>query len=250
MPFIHDSHHLNDTIAMSQFLRRCSTLLRPSNSIQRGCFNRCLQSDSSGYDGDGKTTVSVMNRDERYLILIDTYSSVGFRLNSGLFVMGPIALFPRTIFHWDVNSVADVNVKSLSLFWMVEPKVDILVIGTGDEGLTIDQETRIFLKQKNISCEIMSSAKAAATFNFLNADNRNVAAALIPPTVDPSVMGDHAFDTKAARKTLFKLDRTEEIKDREYYRWNKAVLEYEKTLFQKGKGSKKDLPKLDKDKES
>ena len=200
--------------------------------------------DSSGYDGDGKTTVSVLNRDERELLLIDTYSSAGFRLNSGLFVVGPLAIFPRTIFHWDVNSVADINSKSLSLFWMLEPKIDILLIGTGDEGLTIDQDVRIFLKQKNISCEIMSSSRAAAEFNWLNVDNRNVAAALIPPIVDSTIDTEEAWDNQAAKRTQFLESRSYEIQMKDFWRSNKELLDFEKKKVEE-KSRKKTYLKKD-----
>ena len=41
------------------------------------------QSESSSYEGSGKTTVTILNEDVTY-ILIDSFSLSGFRLNTGL----------------------------------------------------------------------------------------------------------------------------------------------------------------------
>lgn len=116
-----------------------------------------------------------------------------------------MAIFPKTIFHWDVNSVGDVNEASLSLFWLIEPKIDILLIGVGDRGLTIDPKVRLFLARKHINVEVMATADAVPLFNFLNIDRRNVAAALIPPTnVEFNNPDSDVIDLAAVRGRLFK----------------------------------------------
>jgi NADH dehydrogenase [ubiquinone] 1 alpha subcomplex assembly factor 3 len=38
-------------------------------------------------------------------------------------VLGPMAIFPRTVLSWNVGSVDDINEDSLSLFCMLEPKI-------------------------------------------------------------------------------------------------------------------------------
>jgi NADH dehydrogenase [ubiquinone] 1 alpha subcomplex assembly factor 3 len=106
----------------------------------------------------------------------------GFRINTGVLFIGPVAIFPRTVFQWDVNSIHDINEESLSLFWLIEPKIDILVIGVGDRGLELDPKIRVFMAKKGVTCEVLSTPEAVATFNFMNNDHRNVACALIPPS--------------------------------------------------------------------
>lgn len=160
--------------------RLCSAIKRLTRVPCRTCYMDLTYSRGGAYEGDGKTSLTVLNRDVDHMLLIDSYSTHGFRLNSGLFVCGPAAFFPRTLMHWDVAGPWDVTPASLSLFWLLEPKPDVLVIGVGDRGRTIDDEVRIFMKKKKINVEVLDTAAACAAFNFMNADNRNVAAAMIP----------------------------------------------------------------------
>ncbi|VDM81301.1 unnamed protein product [Strongylus vulgaris] len=64
-------------------------------------------------------------------------SCYGFRLLDGTFLYGPVALFPKTALSWRVQTPADITPhitpRSLSLFAMLEPKIDILVVGAGDK---------------------------------------------------------------------------------------------------------------------
>lgn len=85
---------------------------------------------------------------------------------------------------------------------MLEPKIDVLVVGTGNQSSSPEISRRIikFIKAFGINVEVLRTEqvkrfsniyillylfiyffKACATFNFLNTENRMVAAALIPP---------------------------------------------------------------------
>lgn len=138
----------------------------------------------AAYEGDGKTTVSVLNKERGDMLLVDSYSTAGFRLNNGLFVVGPVALFPRSVLQWRVRSSLDITKESLSLFTLLEPKLDVLVIGFGDRGVSgrLDMELMLYLRRKKISVEMHPTSTACTTFNFLNVEDRSVAAAMIPPT--------------------------------------------------------------------
>lgn len=185
-------------------------ILRRSSAIGRllrlPC-RTCLTFDRGGaYDGDGKTSLTVLNRDEEDMLLIDSYSSHGFRLNSGLFVCGPAAFFPRTIMHWDVEGPWDVTVGSLSLFWLLEPKPDLLIIGVGDKGMTIDDEVRLFMHKKKITMEILDTAHACAHFNWMNSDHRNVVAGLIPNQTMKLQLDTEQWDNVLVKHRLFHAD--------------------------------------------
>lgn len=136
---------------------------------------------ADNYEGDGKTTVTILNREHKHLIMIDTYNNYGFRLNNGIFAFGPLAVFPRTILHWNVNTAEELTTESLSLFCLLEPKIDILIIGTGDKNILPSKDVLKFLKSNKISAEILPTDQACSTFNFLNAEGRLVAGAFIPP---------------------------------------------------------------------
>ena len=50
----------------------------------------------------GKTQVTILNQ-EQDGIYMSAYSSMGFRLADGMRVVGPCAVFPRSILHWNVS---------------------------------------------------------------------------------------------------------------------------------------------------
>ena len=132
------------------------------------------------YEGDGMTTMTNLNR-ERDDLLVNSYGQVGFRLNNGVFFCGPIVLFRRSVFQWDVPSLAKLNQDAFSLFRLLEPKVDLLIIGIGDEDARPPPAISQFLHQQKIRFEILTTRHACSTYNFLAAENRHVAAALLPP---------------------------------------------------------------------
>lgn len=54
-----------------------------------------VQIGTPTYDGDGKTNAQIINKDIENGILINAISKLGFRLNTDLFVVGPMIIFPR-----------------------------------------------------------------------------------------------------------------------------------------------------------
>ncbi|XP_042221819.1 NADH dehydrogenase [ubiquinone] 1 alpha subcomplex assembly factor 3-like isoform X2 [Homarus americanus] len=143
-------------------------------------------------------------------LMVDSYSQVGFRLNNGMSVIGPIALFPKTVLSWRVRSSQDINEDSLSLFYLLEPRLDILVIGVGDQGCRVDTRIIRFMKNKGVSLEILPTVSACTTFNFLNQERRYVAAALIPP-VAISVNEDDLVQAERRRKKLYQSTEDDEV---------------------------------------
>ncbi|XP_030371059.1 NADH dehydrogenase [ubiquinone] 1 alpha subcomplex assembly factor 3 [Scaptodrosophila lebanonensis] len=138
---------------------------------------------SNAYDYDGKTKVSIFNTEVNLGLMITGYSQYGFRLNNDMVLIGPITVFPRSVLSWNVNSFEDINEQSLRLFPTLEPKLDVLIIGIGDQSPSTSLSKRIieFMKKYKINVEVLRTEQACATFNFLNAENRMVACALIPP---------------------------------------------------------------------
>lgn len=54
-----------------------------------------LQTGTASYEGDGKTTVSILNQEVEGGLMINAFSQMGFRLNNGMMVLGPMAIFPK-----------------------------------------------------------------------------------------------------------------------------------------------------------
>ncbi|XP_040264612.1 NADH dehydrogenase [ubiquinone] 1 alpha subcomplex assembly factor 3 isoform X2 [Bufo bufo] len=126
-----------------------------------------------------KTTVTRMERDSADIMFIESYSSLGFIIN-GDRIVGPCAVLPRSILQWNVASHRNISLESLSLFHLLVPKIEILVLGTGDRVERLDPAIAKFMRQKGVAIEIQDTPNACATYNFLTSERRVTAAALIP----------------------------------------------------------------------
>uniref|UniRef100_A0A7M5X8K0 NADH dehydrogenase [ubiquinone] 1 alpha subcomplex assembly factor 3 n=1 Tax=Clytia hemisphaerica TaxID=252671 RepID=A0A7M5X8K0_9CNID len=116
--------------------------------------------------------------------VVGRYSTQGFHIQ-GNKLYGPVALLPRSFYSWKVKDASDITVKSLQLFTVAEPKIEILVIGTGLKIERLSQEVRDYMRRHNIALEVLDTPNACSTFNFLLEENRMPGAALIPPTDIP-----------------------------------------------------------------
>lgn len=106
----------------------------------------------------------------------------GFRLNN-IKTLGPVALFPRAAYPWYIAKLEDINEQSLCIFYLVKPKIDTLIIGTGDQEVPKSVVRTILdvTRKHRINIEILSTDLACTTFNFLQTQDRMVGAALVPP---------------------------------------------------------------------
>lgn len=135
----------------------------------------------SGPDGDLilPATLSKVNVVEAAPV-IQGYFTNGFMIR-GVRVMGSVALLPRGMLHWKVTGEHDVCPESFSLFHMIEPRIDLVVLGTGSKVERVSPALTSYLQRKGISLEVQDTPNACATFNFLLDEGRPAGAALIPP---------------------------------------------------------------------
>ncbi|XP_071406473.1 NADH dehydrogenase [ubiquinone] 1 alpha subcomplex assembly factor 3 isoform X2 [Pithys albifrons albifrons] len=158
-------------------LRRLGPAARwaPHRAPFRG--HRLTPADDEMYQ---RTRVTVLEPESPNIMFIEGYSNRGFTI-SGDLVVGPCAVLPRSILQWNVGSHRDISHESLSLFRLLEPRIEILVLGTGDR---VERLPPAMLKQMRacgIAVEVQDTPNACATFNFLMSEKRMVAAGLIPP---------------------------------------------------------------------
>ncbi|XP_062522797.1 NADH dehydrogenase [ubiquinone] 1 alpha subcomplex assembly factor 3-like [Corticium candelabrum] len=133
----------------------------------------------------GATSLNILGPDnERKMVYINRYSTKGFTIN-GMRVFGSVALLPRAILQWKISDRKELTPEAFSLFHLVEPRIEILVLGLGDRSDRLNPDVHNFLRRKGIPVEIQSTQHACATFNFLMEEGRIAAAGLIPPTVLP-----------------------------------------------------------------
>ncbi|XP_026954523.1 NADH dehydrogenase [ubiquinone] 1 alpha subcomplex assembly factor 3 isoform X2 [Orcinus orca] len=106
-----------------------------------------------------RTRISLLQRESPHDMYIDSYNSRGFT----------------------VGSHQDITEESFSLFWMLEPRIEIVVVGTGDRTERLQSHLLRAMRQRGIAVEVQDTPNACATFNFLCHEGRVTGAALIPP---------------------------------------------------------------------
>ncbi|KAL2091584.1 hypothetical protein ACEWY4_013847 [Coilia grayii] len=153
-----------------------------SPSLVRG--HRLGPADDELYQ---RTTVTLMQKEKEGGAMIHSYSPTGFNID-GNRVIGPCAVIPPAILQWNVGSHKDITIESLALFYMLEPRIEVLVLGTGGRMERLDPEVLAFLKKKGIAVEVQATEHACATFNFLSSERRITAAGLIPPPVSTELV--------------------------------------------------------------
>nr|XP_061788325.1 NADH dehydrogenase [ubiquinone] 1 alpha subcomplex assembly factor 3-like [Nerophis lumbriciformis] len=151
-----------------------------SQFLSRG--HRLGPSDDEMYQ---RTSVSIMKKEPGSGIMIHSYSTQGFDID-GNRVFGPCAVLPPAILQWKVGSFKDITEESVSLFHMLVPHIEILVLGTGTRLERIHPSVLALLKSKGIAVEVQDTPNACATFNFLIDEHRVAAAGLIPPSFSSS----------------------------------------------------------------
>ena len=117
---------------------------------------------------------------------ITAFGDKAFQVNDK-FIRQSILLLPSSVYMWQVKDFDDITIESLSFFTLVYPTIEILFIGTGETTKRIDPEITEYFKSKGIVLEVCSTIHAASSFNVLNAEGRNVGAALLtllPMTAD------------------------------------------------------------------
>lgn len=111
--------------------------------------------------------------------VIERYAPSGFRV-SGIIYNGPVLVFPDRTVAWEVITSSAVTWESLAPI-IDDGGVQILLLGLGRSTTPIPLPLRAALRAARISLEIMDTGAACRTYNVLVAEDRRVAAALLPP---------------------------------------------------------------------
>lgn len=109
--------------------------------------------------------------------IIQAYGAGGFTV-SGIRHTGALLVFADSCRPW---------APGLPLAWedfgpLAEeaPRLDLLLVGTGAVQAPLDQTSRVRLRGLGLMVETMDTGAACRTFNVLLAEERRVAAALLP----------------------------------------------------------------------
>ena len=108
--------------------------------------------------------------------VIERYAASGFRV-SGAVYTGPVLVFPDVTLVW-----AEAALTAESLAPIIEHGgVELLLLGLGRRMTPIAAGLRAALKASGVAIEAMDTGAACRTYNVLLAEDRRVAAALLPP---------------------------------------------------------------------
>ncbi|GAU36309.1 hypothetical protein TSUD_353530 [Trifolium subterraneum] len=107
------------------------------------------------------------------------FNDTGFTVN-GVEYEGSLLCVGNLIMSWKPKKFSEITADSLSLFQIVRPIPEILIIGCGRNIQHVDPELRRFIRSTGMKLEAVDSRNAASTYNILNEEGRIVAAALLP----------------------------------------------------------------------
>ena len=111
--------------------------------------------------------------------IIERYAASGFRV-SGVIYHGAVLVFPDSTVPWDAASASEVTLDTLAPV-TDHGGVEILLLGLGRATSAVPAALRAALRTDGIALEAMDTGAACRTYNVLVAEDRRVAAALIPP---------------------------------------------------------------------
>jgi uncharacterized protein len=111
--------------------------------------------------------------------VIDSYGARGFHV-SGAGYEGAILVFPDATIPWPVSGLAEVTPESLRPV-IEHGGIELLLLGCGRRMQPVPPGLRQALRQSGIVLEVMDTGAACRTYNVLLAEERRVAAALLPP---------------------------------------------------------------------
>ncbi|KAE9009203.1 hypothetical protein PF005_g11725 [Phytophthora fragariae] len=163
--------------SLVQLRRSLRTATRPPFALTRRWINYGHDMHKEMLNGTAKVSIT-------------EYDEGGFVVND-VNMRGGVALFSEIAMLWKPKRIEEITREHLTVFTVANPPIEILVLGCGERinhGLA--PELKELLKVNGIVVEYLDTVNACATFNILNAEDRRVAAALLPydPNAAPEVL--------------------------------------------------------------
>mmetsp|Transcript_10029 Transcript_10029/g.23263 ORF Transcript_10029/g.23263 Transcript_10029/m.23263 type:complete len:129 (+) Transcript_10029:73-459(+) len=118
-----------------------------------------------------------MNEAGGRAVILRGMGNCGFFVNSD-FVPGSILAFNDLLLSWKVDALEDITPDHFAIASAVDPPLDLIVIGTGASTEPLDPGLLRELR-RIAPVEVSSTYHACATFNLMNAEERNVMAAIL-----------------------------------------------------------------------
>jgi uncharacterized protein len=110
--------------------------------------------------------------------VIEAYGGRSFRV-SGVTYEGGILVFPEATRPWEPRRMAEVTVESLAPV-VARGGIEILLLGCGRRMQLVPAVLRQALRAAGVVIDAMDTGAACRTYSVLLAEDRRVAAALLP----------------------------------------------------------------------
>ncbi len=112
--------------------------------------------------------------------IVQSYAGGQFRVSGDVYT-GAIIVFPNMTQDWAFQGgVGDLSVADFELLIEQVQDIDVVLLGCGPRIQFLPFELKNSLKDKGLSVDVMDTGAACRTYNVLMAEDRRVAAALIP----------------------------------------------------------------------
>ncbi|OAQ24945.1 DUF498-domain-containing protein [Linnemannia elongata AG-77] len=140
----------------------------------------------------------MFNERESRTVSVTTCTKHGFVTTEAITLQGPVLCIGGQVFLWDIfkeggaqpaRSIFEVMDEDTAkeifkVFELMNPRPEILIVGTGKAFAPLSPAVRAVVRSLGLQVDMMSTANAAATYNMLAEEGREVAAALLP--LEPS----------------------------------------------------------------
>jgi uncharacterized protein len=91
-----------------------------------------------------------------------------------------VLVTPTATTPWNVTSADNLSLESLEALKTASPRPELLVLGCGPRAVFVAPAIRAALKAAGLALEVVDTGSACRIYNVLLAEDRRVAAALIP----------------------------------------------------------------------
>ena len=108
--------------------------------------------------------------------IVQAFSGTGFRVDGNIYPDG-VKLTPRTALPWQAPAIAALAAADLVDLLALDPPPEFLLLGT---GATLQRPSPTLIAALGIGVEVMDSRAAARAWGVLRAEDRWIAAALLP----------------------------------------------------------------------
>jgi uncharacterized protein len=107
--------------------------------------------------------------------MIERYGADGFQV-SGVHYRGPVLVFADRTEPWPNPAISEAGLAPV----IAHGDIELVLLGLGQRGAPVAPGLRAALKAHGIGVEAMDTGAACRTYNVLLAEDRRVAAALLP----------------------------------------------------------------------